>query len=393
MNNTPKENQFLITIKTIFGLEDALTDELMELGYKKVEKLNRAVQIEGSWKDVYFLNLHLRCANAVLVQIDQFKIKNEKDLYHQAMKIDWTSIFDVKKTFVIKGAVFSDLFSHTQYPNLLLKDAICDVFREEVGDRPNIELKTPQVVFDLYINKDLVTISVNTSGNPLYHRNYRQSTGLAPLNEVVAAGMIRMSGWDKKSDFYDPFCGSGTLLIEAALLAANIPSNIERQHYAFKNFKNYDAALWEEIYDAANKRCTELPCKIYGGDISDEMVLKARRNFRALPIGRFIEIKNQSFEDFTPTGKGVMISNPPYGERMGEEVEEMYGKLGSWMKHKLAGWSCWVISSNENALQEIGLKPDKKIKMYNGDLECSFRKYTIFEGKKEEALKNSEENN
>ncbi len=385
-NIEPKEGKFLITIKTVFGLEPALESELRELGFQDLEILNRAVQLYGDWREVYFLNLHLRCAIAVLVQIDQFTIKDEKDLYHKSMDIDWPSIFDVKKNFAVKGAVFSEIFSHTQYPYLLVKDAICDVFRDAVGDRPNVELKNPQVVFDLYINKNLVTISVNTSGTPLFQRGYRQSAGLAPLNEVVAAGLIRLSGWDRVSDFYDPFCGSGTLLIEAALLAANIPSNIERQHYAFKNFTNYDSQVWEEIYAAANKRCAQLPCKIYGGDISDEMILKTRRNLRALPIGRFVEVKNQSFEDFIPEGKGVMISNPPYGERIGEEVEELYAKLGTWMKHRMAGWKCWVISSNFKALTEIGLKPSQKIKMYNGDLECSFRQFDIFEGKKKEFL-------
>ena len=260
-----KENQssklLTITLKTVFGLEQVLSEELAEFGYKDVKSLNRAVQIKGTLKDVYFLNLNVRCAISILVQIESFYIKNEDDLYKKCKRIDWPSYFDLDKTFAVKGAVFSDIFNHSQYPFFVVKDAIVDTFRDEFDDRPDVNVKTPQVLFDVYINKNEVTISMNTSGAPLFHRGYRESIGEAPLNEVIAAGLIRMSGWDKKSTFMDPFCGSGTLLIEAALMAAGLPPMIERQHFAFKNFKDYDAALWEEIQSAIPKGITELPCE------------------------------------------------------------------------------------------------------------------------------------
>ncbi|MCO4814861.1 MAG: class I SAM-dependent RNA methyltransferase [Flavobacteriales bacterium] len=393
MKETKSNQKLTITLKTIFGLEQVLSEELIELGFAKPEVLNRAVQVRGTWKDVYFLNLHVRCAIAVLVRVDSFFIRDEDDLYKKCKRIDWPSYFDMDKTFAVKGAVFSDLFNHSQYPFFVVKDAIVDKFRDEMGDRPDVNVKRPQVLFDVYINKNEVIVSLNTSGAPLFQRGYREATGDAPLNEVMAAGMIRLSGWDRKSTFVDPFCGSGTLLIEAALLAAGLPSQIERQHYAFKNFKNYDAEVWESILDDVPKRITELPCEIIGSDIDADMVTTARRNFRALPIGRFIKTSVDGFKDVKPEAEnGTMISNPPYGERMGENIEEMYAELGDWMKAEMKGFDCWVLSSNMEAYKELGLRPDRKIKLFNGDLECSFRKFAIYAGsKKGKYMDNQEE--
>lgn len=369
----------------MFGLEQVLGEELEELGYSKFEQLNRAIQLEGSWRDVYYLNLHLRCAMSILVEVKKFTIRNEEDLYKQCMKIDWTAYFDSDKTFAVKGAVFSDLFRHTGYPYLVVKDAIADTFRTKYDKRPDVNVKSPQVLFDVYIARNEVTISLNTSGAPLFQRGYREGVGEAPLNEILAAGMIRLSGWDRKSTFIDPFCGSGTLLIEAALLAAGIPSLIERQHFAFKNFANYEATVWEEIQQNVQKRITELPCEIIGSDMSAEMVTKARRNLRRLPIGRFVKTSVNSFEEVKkPSEEGVMVCNPPYGERMGEEIEEMYAQLGDWMKSEMTGFTCWIISSNMDAMKHIGLRPERKIKLFNGDLECSFRKFSIYSGSKKE---------
>lgn len=371
-----------ITIKTFFGLEAVLADELKSHGYTDVQILNRAVQLEGTWKDVYYLNLHLSCALSVLVEIARFKIKNEDDLYRNCMRIDWTSYFDLSKTFAIKGAVFSNFFKHSQFPFLKVKDAIADSFRKKYDERPNVSVKHPQVVFDLYINQDVVTLSLNTSGAPLFQRGYRSSTGDAPLNEVVAAAMIRMSDWDKKSRFVDPFCGSGTLLIEAAFYATGIPANIERVHYAFMNFKGYDSSLWESMREKIVTRIPSLPCEIIGSDINSEMITKTRRNLRALPFGRFIDTSIRSFEEWKELNDVMIVTNPPYGERLAANIEELYGDLGSWMKHELAGSTCWIISSSEDGFKEIGLRPDKKVRLYNGELECSFRKYSIYEGSK-----------
>lgn len=379
------EKRYTITIKTFYGAEDVLQEELKELGYDRTEKLNRAVQLKGTMRDIYYLNLHLRCALSILIEIDRFSIKDEQDLYKKSCRIDWTNYFDVNKTFAVKGAVHSDLFRHSQYPMLLVKDAIVDTFRNKVKERPNVEVRRPQIAIDVYIQNDEVVLSLNTSGAPLFQRGYREETGVAPLNEVTAAILIRLSGWDRKSDFMDPFCGSGTLLLEAALLAYGIPSNIERTHYAFKNLKGFDEKVWNEIYDEIQMRPRKLDFTISGSDINADMVLKTRRNLRRFPFGRFIEVSNKSFNEVKKTApKGTMISNPPYGERMGEDIPTLYENVGNWFKNEMTGWNCWMISSNLEALKSVGLRPSKKIKLYNGDLECSYRQYSIFDGSRKE---------
>lgn len=385
MSKETKQEQLTITIKTFYGLEPVLAEELESLGFSDPVQLNRAVQVKGNWRDVYFLNYNLRCAISVLVEIDSFKIRHEDDLYKKCLKINWTDYFDLNKTFAVKGAVFSTFFKHSQFPFLLVKDAIADTFRKKYNERPNVNIKKPQVLFDLYVNNDKCTISLNTSGAPLFQRGYRQATGLAPLNEVVAAGLLRIAGWDGKTNLIDPFCGSGTILIEAAMMSAGIPPQVERHHFAFKNFLNFDQELWDEVQSEAIKRVTGLPCTITGYDISDEMVLKARRNLRGLSIGRFVEVKQGDFKDVRgDENGGIVVTNPPYGERMGEEIEEMYEEIGNWMKHQMTGYSCWILSSNMSAFKQVGLKPSKKVKVFNGDLECSFRNFDIYEGSKKQ---------
>ena len=380
------DEELIITLKCFFGFEETLKEELLEYGYDQIEILNRAVQIRGTWKDVYYLNLHSRCSISILVEIASFKIKTKNDLYQSASKIKWSNIFDVNKTFAVKGAIYSDIFTNTHYPYLLVKDAIVDHFRDETGDRPNIEIKRPQVLIDVYIRNNQVTISINTSGNPLFQRGYRNAAGEAPINEVVAASLIRMSGWDRKTNLMDPFCGSGTILIEGALLATGIPSNIERQHYAFKNFKNFDKKLWDEIYGKAIRIVRKLPCKFIGSDISDEMVLKSRRNLREFSFGRFIEISGKPFNEVRKSDESVfIISNPPYGQRL-EIEEELYAQLGSWLKHEIKEGTACIISSSEEGFKSIGLKHSKKVKVYNGNLDCSFRCYELFEGKRKDSL-------
>jgi putative N6-adenine-specific DNA methylase len=377
-----KKEELLITLKCFYGFEAVLADELLELGYAEPEILNRAVRIRGSWQDVYKLNLYIRCAIAVLVEIERFYIQSEEDLYKRALKVKWTELFDVNKTFAIKGAIFSSIFKNTHYPFLLVKDAIVDQFKAKQDERPNIDIKKPSILFDLYIKDREVTISVNTSGLPLFQRGYRTAVGPAPLNEVVAASLIRLSGWDRQQTFVDPFCGSGTLLIEAALLATGIPSNIERQHYAFKNLKNYDAAMWDEIYENAPRNVRALPCKIMGGDLSDEMVLKARRNLRGFSFGRFIEVQSCSFEKLKVEAPVFVLTNPPYDERMATDVSPLYENIGNWLKHDLTESKAWIISSSEEGLKSVGLKPSKKYKVFNGDLECGFRCYETYSGTK-----------
>lgn len=382
---TKTNEELVLVLKTFYGLEQALKEELEELGYENIEVLNRAVRLKGTWNDVYKLNLYSRCALSVLVELSTFQLKEDRDLYKEALKIDWTQWFNVDKTFVVKGAVHSSLFSHSQFPFLLVKDAVVDCFRDKVGDRPDINVKSPQLVIDVYVREKEGVLSINTSGAPLFHRGYRESTGEAPLNEVVAAGLIRMSGWDRKSTFFDPFCGSGTLLIEAALLALGIPSSIERTHYAFKNLKNYSPEIWQELHDGAHKVVRSMDVKIIGSDIDPQMVLITKRNLRGFSFGRFIDVKAEAFQEVEiPEGPGVLVTNPPYGERLMDNIEELYADIGTTFKFKMQGYNCWMISSSEEGFKSVGLKPSRKIKLFNGDLECSFRNYVIFDGAKKD---------
>jgi putative N6-adenine-specific DNA methylase len=375
------KGKLVITVKTLFGLEESLRDELKELGYEKVEILNRAVQLDGTWEDVYKLNFLLRQAISVLVQVDQFYIQSSDDLYKKAKQVSWEEYFDVDKTFAVKGAVFSTIFNHTSYPYLVVKDAIVDRFRDKTNERPDVNAGNPQVLFDVYIKEKQVTLSLNTSGLPLYQRGYRQQVGEAPINEVLAAGLIYLSGWDRKSTFLDPMCGSGTIAIEAALMAADIPAMIEREHYAFKNFKSFDAVLWDEIYNSASRRPKKLDFEILASDSDAEVLQKAKRNASNAPIGKMIKFELKDFTEVEkPEDKGVLIVNPPYGERIGEEIDELYEKMGDFFKQNMTGFDCWIITSNFDAVKSVGLKPSKKLTVYNGKLECTFRKYSIFEG-------------
>ncbi len=373
--------QLKITIKTLHNFEEILTEELRELGYDNTEKQNRAVSLKGNWEDVYRLNFRCRLALSVLVEVDAFYVHKEDDLYKEARKVDWTSLFDHQKTFAVKGAIFSTLFRHSNYPLLLVKDAIVDTFRDKTGTRPDVNRKSPQVVVDVYIKEKRVTLSVNTSGLPLFQRGYRQSTGEAPINEVLAAGLLRMAQWDRKSPLINPMCGSGTIAIEAALWAADIPSLIERNHFAFKNFKSFDSQLWEKVRAEANHRPVDLGFSIIASDSDAAMVQKARRNSRMAPIGRMITFETADIRDLNPDQKnGTLICNPPYGERMDEDVESLYENIGDTFKKNFSGFSCWIISSNNEALKGIGLKPQAKMRVFNGSLECSFRGFEIVEG-------------
>jgi len=372
-----------LVAKTLFGFEEVLKEELLSLGAEDVKVGNRVVTFTGDTKLMYEANLWLRTAISILVPIKQFRFADDKDLYRKFSKINFSDFMEVTDTFAAKGAVNSTLFNHSGYPMLVLKDAIADHFRAKCGERPSVDLTKPKILFDVHIDDHACTVSLNSSGAPLYHRGYRKKTGEAPLNEVVAAGLLYLSGWDQKSNFIDVSCGSGTLPIEAALMANGIPANIARKAYAFQNWKNYDEALWEEIYKKApNQPKRNLDFKIIGSDTDGEVILKARENIKALPLGKTISFEIKDFRDqIAPEGKGVLISNPPYGERLQmEEIDELYRDMGNFFKNTMQGYDCWVISSNIGALKCIELKPSKKIQVFNGSLSCEFRKYEIFAG-------------
>jgi putative N6-adenine-specific DNA methylase len=372
-----------IVAKTFFGFEDILAKEVKDLGGKNVKAGNRVVTYEGNRELLYKSNIWLRTAVSVLLPIDSFRFSDEKDLIKKFNQIRFSTYFSVNRTFAVKGAVNSEMFNHSQYPMLLLKDAIADHFRDSFGKRPSVDKERPHVVFDLHIKDNECTVSLNSSGAPLFQRGYRKKVGFAPLNEAIAAGLILRSGWDQKSDLIDPFCGSGTIPIEAALIASGIPALCERKTFSFKYWKDFDETLWNVVQSEIPRLPIKSPdFKIIGSDTDTEMIMMARENAQGLPIRNIISFEAKDFKDQKAVSEtGFLLTNPPYGERLEvEEIDVMYKEIGDSFKHGYPGHKCWMISSNLDAFKCVELKPSKKIKVFNGHLECDFRMYDIFKG-------------
>ncbi len=375
---------FKIVAKTSFGLEDVLINELQELGANNIQKNNRAVTFEGDLYTLYKTNIWLRTANRVLVPIESFRISSVDDLYYKTKAIKWENYFDVNQTFAIDSAVFSKLFNHTKFAAFKAKDAVVDRFRDKFGKRPSIDKDTPEIRINLHIDAlNHVTISLDSSGDPLFKRGYRDSRSIAPLKEDLAAGLVLLSEWDKKSPFVDLFCGSGTLLIEAALIANNIPPNINRGVFSFMNWKNFDEKIFDQVIDDALDKEINHKGEIIGVEIDGRTLGMSRANIKAAGVTDKIKLHKKDFAAFTPPPqKGIVVSNPPYGERIGENVDELYKTFGDTLKEKYDGWNAWIISSNLSALKKVGLRPSRKIKLFNASLECKFMKYEMYKGTK-----------
>ena len=373
-----------IIAKTSFGLEEVLVEELKQLGVTNAIPVTRAVKFEGTKETLYKANLWLRCANRLIVPIKTFKIRSANDLYNKVKEIAWEDIFTLKQTFAIDSTVFSELFNHTLFASTKSKDAIVDRFREKYDARPNVDTDFPHIRINLHISKDnACTISLDSSGDALFKRGYRESRSLAPIKEDLAAGLILLSGWDKKSTFLDLFSGSGTILIEAAMIACNIPPNIERVEFGFMNWKNFDEPLFKAVVDDALNQETDIDFKIIGIDIDGRVMGMARANIAAAGLTSVIELHKKDFKDFdAPSEPGVIICNPPYGERIGDSVDDLYTAFGDNLKARYDGWNAWMISSNMSALKKVGLRPSRKIKLFNGNLECRYMKYEMYRGTK-----------
>ncbi|MBA3704889.1 MAG: class I SAM-dependent RNA methyltransferase [Bacteroidetes bacterium] len=373
--------------KTIFGLEDVLSTELQRLGARNVEIHNRAVGFTGDKGFMYKANLCLRTALRVLVPIKSFTVSDEKSLYDAIQSINWEDYIDVPDTIAIDTVLNSELFTHSQYLSQKAKDAIVDQFRAKHGERPSVDLDRPTLRIHLHVFQDTCSVSLDSSGESLHKRGYRDKTNLAPLNEVLAAGLVLLSGWDKRTTFIDPMCGSGTILIEAAMIANNIPPGYYREEYGFERWKKvmpFDEELYNTIFDAAINKITNHEQKIIGGELSPNVAKKAKENIKLAKVDDIVSVKNCDMKDFeVPPGRGVVIMNPPYGERMVKDnIEELYKMMGDTFKKKFSGYDCWVLSSNMEAFKQVGLRPSRKIALFNGQLECRFMKYEMYEGTK-----------
>jgi putative N6-adenine-specific DNA methylase len=382
-----EETDFKMIAKTIFGLEDVLSTELQRLGARDVETHNRAVSFTGDKGFMYKANICLRTALRILVPIETFKVSDEKSLYDSIQSINWENYMDVTDTLAIDTVLNSDLFTHSQYLSQKAKDAIVDQFRVKHGERPSVDLDNPTLRIHLHIFQDNCTVAFDSSGESLHKRGYRDKTNLAPLNEVLAAGMILLSGWDKRSTFIDPMCGSGTLLIEAAMIANNIPPGYYREEYGFekwKKFMAFDEELFNTIFDSAIDKITNHEQKIIGCDISRNVAKKAKENVKLAKVDDIVTVQTCAMQDMEiPAGRGVVVMNPPYGERMVKDnIEELYKSIGDTFKKNFSGYDCWVISSNMEAFKHVGLRPSRKIALFNGQLECRFMKYEMYQGTK-----------
>lgn len=372
-----------IQIKTFFGLEEVLAEEIKKLGGKNVEIKNRAVNCEGDLGFLYKINYSARTALKIMVPLFTFKAWDENRFYDKLFDFKWDDYLNVDQTFAIDATVYSERFKHSQFMSLKMKDAIADYFKLNYRRRPDVDPKNPDIKFHLHIDRELVTVSLDSSGDPLFKRGYRKEQGEAPLNEVLASGMLQIAGWDGKGNFLDPMCGSGTLLIEAAMIAMDLPAQIFRKKFAFQNWKNYDAELFQTIKEFRINRVKEFTGKIVGYDIDARMLNAAKINIEAAEMEDVIEVRKQNFfgsnKELFPL---LMVFNPPYDERIAINDEDFYKKIGDTFKTGYPNTLAWLISSDLEAVKKIGLRPSRKIKLFNGKLETRFLQYEMYEGTK-----------
>ncbi len=374
--------EFGLIAKTFMGLEPVLAKELTQLGANNVKIGRRMVSFTGDKEIMYRANFQLHTAIRILKPIARFQAKSADDVYAEIQKIDWSLYIEKGKTFSVDSVVYSEEFRNSRFVTYKVKDAIVDQIREHTGDRPNISVSNPDIRLNIHIAEKDCTLSLDSSGDSLHRRGYRQESVEAPLNEVLAAGMILMSGWQGETDFIDPMCGSGTLPIEAALIARNISPGVYRKGYAFERWPDFDQDLFDQIYnDDSQER--EFSHHIYGYDVDIKAINTARLNVRASGLTKDITIEQVDFKNFTqPSSKSIMITNPPYGERISTpNLLSTYKMIGERLKHQFLGNDAWILSYREECFDQIGLKPSIKIPVYNGSLECEFRKYSLFNGK------------
>ena len=377
------ESQFELIAKTFMGLEPVLAKELTQLGANNVQIGRRMVSFTGDKEMMYRANFQLHTAIKILKPISHFKATCADDVYEEIKKIDWSDYLgNGDRTFAVDAVVFSEEFRHSKFVSYKVKDAIVDQFREKTGQRPNISITNPDLRLHIHIAEDQCTLCLDSSGESLHRRGYRQESVEAPINEVLAAGLIMLTGWNGETDFIDPMCGSGTLLIEAALIARNMAPGLFRKEFAFEKWPDFDAELFDQIYnDDSQER--EFHHHIYGYDIDMKAVNTARINVKAAGLSSDITIEQQDFKDFTqPKEKSILVSNPPYGERISTpNLLDTYRMIGERLKHQFVGGEAWILSYREECFEQIGLKPSIKIPVFNGSLECEFRKYQMFDGK------------
>ena len=379
---TTSEDTFRITAKTIVGLEELLANEIRSLGGNNVDVIYRGVQFTGTKELLYSCNYNCRTALRFLKPEWEFTARSDTDLYRQCLKLPWEKFMNIDTTFAIDGAVFNSGITHSMYAALKTKDAIADSFRAKYGKRPSVNTEDPDVRINVHINKNHCTISLDSSGSSLHLRGYKVSPGLAPMSEVLCSGVILLSDWNKKDTFIDPMCGSGTLLVEAAMIANNIPAGYYRKGFGFETWMDFDPELWRSVKEKSDQERIVNHVKIIGGDKSSLAMRTTRKNISRSGLEKLISLHPTAFEDLKrPPGKVHLLMNPPYGERIkSEDIIGLYKMIGNTLKQNYKDAEAWIISGDLKAMKFIGLRPSKKIRIFNGPLECRFMKYELYEG-------------
>jgi putative N6-adenine-specific DNA methylase len=388
------ENEYRLIAKTFFGLEPVLAEELKKIGAKEVKIGRRMVSFAGGKEILYKANIYLRSALRILKEIHSFEIENLDQYYSCIHEIEWEKYLNLHHSIAIDAVITSKLFNNSLYAAQRAKDAIVDRFREKYSKRPEVDTHNPSILINIHLSEKRLNISLDSSGESLHKRGYRAMEGEAPINQVLAASLIYLSGWDYTTPFVDPMTGSGTLAIEAAMIARNMPPGMLRKDYCFKNWLDYDRKIYQSILD--NIELNDVKPAIYASDISNDALSIARNNASKANISSFIRFSNNSFTEFVPPLDkiGTVIINPPYGERIKlARLEELYQEIGNTLKEKYAGYKAWIISANIDAMKHIGLKSAAKIKLYNGSLDCTYSRFDIFKGSLKEFKETDEDKN
>ncbi|MDB5263765.1 MAG: hypothetical protein JWQ14_3048 [Adhaeribacter sp.] len=390
-----KNDIFEITATTQFGLEAVLAEELRQLGAQEIKVGTRAVTFNGDKRLLYAANLWCRTAIRLLVPFASFYVRDEEDLYQKVSRIRWQDYLELDQSFAINAVVSKSTFQHSLFLSQLTKDAIVDQFRHKTGRRPNVDVTRPDIRFNLHMHENQLSLALDSSGDSLHRRGYRLQTNVAPLNEVLAAGLVLLSNWDKKTPFIDPMCGSGTLLIEAAMLAYNVAPGLYRENnFGFTQWPDFDRTLYEELVaEARRKRLPETELEIIGSDIDPDYIEAARQNITEAGFEDEIRVRVRDLREAKAIGEtGVVILNPPYGERLGTEEEtlnQLYKTIGDTLKTNFAGYDAFVFTGNLEAAKHIGLRTSRRIPLYNGPIDCRLLKFELYRGsKRQEAVSN-----
>lgn len=382
MENLFPSQPFRITVKTMQNLEEVLKDELTALGATNVVVSRRAVFAYADLKSLYRINLNARTALRVLVPIAEFQIRHVDDIYKQGLRIEWSLFLRQDQTFAIDSSVNSDMIRHSHFASLRLKDSIADQFRNKSGKRPDVNPENPDVQFHIHVDQHRVTISIDSSGESLNRRGYRLKGARAPINEVLAAGMIMLTGWQGECDLYDPMCGSGTIAIEAAMIAMRMPAQAMRNSFGFMKWSSFDRDIWQQVRHEASENIINMPHRIYASDADARQLKIARENIEEAGFDHDIQLDLLDFFECKPkSDNGIVIMNPPYGERMDEEdMMLFYKNIGNHLKHHWPGHKAWIISANDEAIKNIGLKTFRKFQLMNGTLPCRYNGFDLFSG-------------